>query len=56
MYHNLFNSYDQSVVGLEEAEILEIIDHHNIGTIGTSMPINFRNMPVGSTNYWCFPF
>ncbi|MCI8446541.1 MAG: putative manganese-dependent inorganic diphosphatase [Bacilli bacterium] len=44
------NSYDQSVVGLEEAEILEIIDHHNIGTIGTSMPINFRNMPVGSTN------
>lgn len=44
------NSYDQSVVGLEEAEIMEIIDHHNIGTIGTSMPINFRNMPVGSTN------
>ena len=44
------NSYDQSVVGLEEAEIMEIIDQHNIGTIGTSMPINFRNMPVGSTN------
>lgn len=44
------NSYDQSVIGLEEAEIMEIIDHHNIGTIGTSMPINFRNMPVGSTN------
>lgn len=44
------NSYDQSVVGLEEAEIMEIIDHHNIGTIGTSIPINFRNMPVGSTN------
>ncbi len=44
------NSYDQSVVGLEEADIMEIIDHHNIGTIGTSMPINFRNMPVGSTN------
>lgn len=44
------NSYDQSVVGLEEATILEIIDHHNIGTIGTSMPINFRNMPVGSSN------
>lgn len=44
------NSYDQSVVGLEEADILEIIDHHNIGTIGTSRPINFRNMPVGSTN------
>lgn len=44
------NSYDQSVVGLEEATILEIIDHHNIGSIGTSMPINFRNMPVGSSN------
>ncbi len=44
------NSSDQSVIGLEEAEIMEIIDHHNIGTIGTAMPINFRNMPVGSTN------
>lgn len=44
------NSYDQSVIGLEEAEILEIVDHHNIGTIGTSKPINFRNMPVGSSN------
>ncbi|MDD3340710.1 MAG: putative manganese-dependent inorganic diphosphatase [Bacilli bacterium] len=44
------NSYDQSVEGLDEAEIVEIIDHHNIGSIGTSMPINFRNMPVGSTN------
>lgn len=44
------NSYDQSVEGLNEAEILEIIDHHNIGTVGTSLPINFRNIPVGSTN------
>lgn len=44
------NSYEQSAVGLEEANILEIIDHHNIGTIGTNMPISFRNMPVGSTN------
>lgn len=44
------NSYEQSVVGLNEAEILEIIDHHNIANIGTTMPINFRNMPVGSTN------
>jgi len=44
------NSYEQSVIGLEEAEILEIIDHHNISNIGTTMPINFRNMPVGSTN------
>ena len=44
------NSYEQSVIGLNEAEILEIIDHHNISNIGTTMPINFRNMPVGSTN------
>ena len=44
------NSYEQSAIGLEDANILEIIDHHNIGTIGTNMPINFRNMPVGSTN------
>lgn len=44
------NSMEQSVDGLEEAEILEIVDHHNIGKIGTSKPINFRNMPVGSSN------
>lgn len=44
------NSYEQSAIGLEEANILEIIDHHNIGTIGTNMPINFRNVPVGSAN------
>ena len=44
------NSYEQSAIGLDETEILEIIDHHNIGSIGTNMPINFRNMPVGSTN------
>lgn len=44
------NSYEQSAIGLEETEILEIVDHHNIGSIGTKMPINFRNMPVGSTN------
>lgn len=44
------NTYEQSAIGLEEADILEIIDHHNIGSIGTNMPINFRNMPVGSTN------
>ncbi len=44
------NSYEQSAIGLDEADILEIIDHHNISNIGTSHPINFRNMPVGSTN------
>ena len=44
------NSYEQSVIGLEEADILEIIDHHNISNIGTTLPINFRNMAVGSSN------
>ncbi len=44
------NSYEQSAIGLNEAEILEIVDHHNISNIGTTHPINFRNMPVGSTN------
>ncbi len=43
------NEMDQSVEGLEEAEIVEIVDHHKIGTIGTSQPINFRNMTVGCT-------
>jgi len=44
------NEAEQSVDGLEEAEILEIIDHHKIGSINTTNPINFRNMSVGSTN------
>ena len=39
----------QSVEGIDEAEILEIIDHHNLGSITTNNPINFRNMAVGST-------
>lgn len=43
------NEYAQSAEGLSEAEILEIVDHHKIGDISTSMPISFRNMPVGST-------
>lgn len=40
----------QSIDGLNEAEIIEIVDHHNIGTINTNTPINFRNMAVGSVN------
>jgi len=43
------NNEDQSVDGLEEADILEIIDHHNLGSLGTSRPISFRCMPVGCT-------
>ena len=44
------NEHDQSVDGLDEAELLEIVDHHNIGDINTYTPINFRNMAVGSVN------
>ena len=44
------NEMNQSATGLEEAEILEIIDHHKIGDIRTSIPIAFRNTPVGSSN------
>lgn len=40
----------QSADGIEEAEIKEIIDHHNLGNITTSTPLNFRAMAVGSTN------
>ncbi len=39
----------QTAEGIEEANILEIIDHHNLGSITTNQPINFRNMAVGST-------
>lgn len=44
------NEPSQSVDGLNEADILEIVDHHNIGDINTYIPINFRNMAVGSVN------
>ena len=43
------NMVGQSVDGLYEADLLEIVDHHNIGDINTSNPINFRNMAVGSS-------
>lgn len=44
------NEMGQSAEGIEEAEILEVVDHHKIGDIKTSIPISFRNIPVGSTN------
>ncbi|MEI3530488.1 MAG: putative manganese-dependent inorganic diphosphatase [Bacilli bacterium] len=43
------NESMQSAEGIDEADILEIIDHHKIGTLNTKKPINFRNMAVGST-------
>ena len=44
------NEASQSVPGLEEADIVEIIDHHRIADIQTRNPIYVRNEPVGSTN------
>ena len=44
------NERTQCVDGYEEAEILEIIDHHRIGTLETNGPVYFRNQPVGCTN------
>ncbi|MDD2504939.1 MAG: putative manganese-dependent inorganic diphosphatase [Bacilli bacterium] len=44
------NEPNQSVDGLGEANVIEIVDHHNIGNIYTHTPINFRNMSVGSVN------
>lgn len=43
------NEIRQSVDGLDEAEIIEIIDHHNISSLGTSSPINYRVMPIACT-------
>ncbi|WP_129597982.1 putative manganese-dependent inorganic diphosphatase [Anaerophilus nitritogenes] len=43
------NEFSQSAEGIEEAQILEIIDHHKIGGVSTNLPINFINMPIGST-------
>ncbi len=43
------NGFGQSVDGIEEAIVDEIVDHHNLLNIGTSTPINFRSMPVGCT-------
>ena len=43
------NERAQAVPGLDQAEILEIIDHHRLADIQTSQPIRVRNEPVGST-------
>lgn len=43
------NETSQAVEGIEEAEILEIIDHHRIGSLETTLPVYFRNQPVGCT-------
>jgi manganese-dependent inorganic pyrophosphatase len=43
------NEVSQAVEGLEECEILEVIDHHRIGDLETMSPVYFRNQPVGCT-------
>ena len=43
------NESTQAVEGFDQAEILEIIDHHRIGSLETSGPVYFRNQPVGCT-------
>lgn len=43
------NERSQAVTGIENAEILEIIDHHRIGSMETINPVYFRNQPVGCT-------
>ena len=43
------NEVNQAVDNIEKADILEIIDHHKLGTLQTVQPISFRNQPVGCT-------
>lgn len=44
------NEKSQAVHNIEEAEILEIIDHHRLGTLETIAPVYFRNQPLGCTS------
>ena len=44
------NETAQAVDGIEFAEILEIIDHHRLGSLETMSPVFFRNQPLGSTS------
>jgi len=43
------NEKGQAVEGIDQAEVLEIIDHHRIGSLETDGPVYFRNVPVGCT-------
>lgn len=43
------NEKGQAVDGIEDAEILEVIDHHRLGTLETMSPVYFRNEPLGCT-------
>ena len=43
------NEKGQAVDGIDEAKVLEIIDHHRLGSMETALPVFFRNQPVGCT-------
>ena len=44
------NEFSQAVDGIEDAQLLEIIDHHRIGGHQPNLPVFFRNQPLGCTN------
>ncbi len=44
------NEFTQAVEGIDNAEILEIIDHHRLGAMSTLKPVKFLNYPVGATS------
>jgi manganese-dependent inorganic pyrophosphatase len=44
------NELSQAVNGADKVQIIEVIDHHRIGTLTTAQPILFRNEPLGSTS------
>ena len=43
------NEIDQAADNIDQADIVEIVDHHKIGTLQTMVPVSFRNQPVGCT-------
>ncbi len=43
------NEYSQAADNIDQAEIVEIVDHHRLGTLETNAPIIFRNQPLGCT-------
>lgn len=44
------NERNQSIDDIDEADIIEIIDHHRVANVVTSAPLHFRSEPVGSTS------
>ena len=43
------NEYGQSIDGLADADLVEIVDHHKLGGMATDTPLSMRLMPVGCT-------